>query len=111
MPVALGNLAHGIRAAHGRTGERRHALENRVQPLEATPTDVDFTQKEIGDYAEDRQHAHHHHPRDPGGRVAMGSKEDAHEHGQFKQHTEGNGDQRVVKRVEHGDSIGGPGER
>ena len=42
----------------------------------------------------------------------MRAQQDAREHGQLEQHTEGDSDQRVVKRVEHaGDSIGGLGMR
>ena len=65
--------------------ERRHALENCVQPLYAPTADVHLAQKQIGEHAQQRQHANDHYPCDSGSRVAMRPKQDSRDHRQLEQ--------------------------
>ncbi len=83
------------------TRERRHALENCVQPLHAATADVHLAQKQIGEHAQQREDADDHHPCDSGSRVAMRPKQDSRDHRQLEQRDEPNRNQRVVERVDH----------
>ena len=81
--------------------ERRHALENCVQPLHAATADVHLAQEQIGEHAQQREHANDHHPCDSGSGVAMGPKQDPRDHRQLEQCDECNSEQRVMERGDH----------
>ena len=102
MPVPLGYGGCGVRhVPSGGTRERRHALENCVQPLHAATADVYLAQKQIGEHAQQREHGDDHHPCDSGSRVAMGPKQDSRDHRQLEQRDKCNSEQRVVERGDH----------
>ena len=82
---------------------RRHALEDRVQPLHAATADVHLAQEQIGEHAKQREHANDHHPCDSGSRVAMGPKQDPRDDSQLEQRDECDSEQRVVERCDHGE--------
>ena len=85
----------------GRERERRHSLENCVQPRHTATADAHLAQKQIGEHAQQREHANHHYPRDSGSRVAMGPKQDPRDDRQLEQRDECDSKQRVVERGDH----------
>ena len=104
MPVTLGNGGCEVRRVpSGVTRDRRHALEDCVQPRHAATADVHLAQEQIGEHAQQREHADDHHPRDPGSRVAMGPKQDPRDDRQLEQRDECDSEQRVVERGDHGE--------
>ncbi len=57
MLVTLGNGGcEGRRVPSGVTRDRRHALEDCVQPLHAATADVHLAQEQIGEHAQQREH-------------------------------------------------------
>ena len=104
MPVTLGSGGRKVsRLLLGVKWNRRHALEDRVQPLHAATADVHLAQEQIGEHAKQREHANDHHPCDSGSRVAMGPKQDPRDDSQLEQRDQCNGEQRVVERCDHGE--------
>ena len=104
MPVTLGNGGCKVRRVPGGVnGNRRHALEDCVQPRHAATADVHLAQEQIGEHAQQREHANDHHPCDSGSRVAMGPKQDPRDDRQLEQRDECDSEQRVVERCDHGE--------
>ena len=104
MPVTLGSGGCKVRRVLvGVKWNRRHALEDRVQPLHAATADVHLAQEQIGEHANKREHANDHHPCDSGSRVAMGPKQDPRDDSQLEQRDECDSEQRVVERCDHGE--------
>jgi len=56
---------------------------------------------QIGEHAQQREHANDHHPCDSGSRVAMGPKQDPRDDRQLEQRDECDSEQRVVERCDH----------
>ena len=103
MPVTLGDVGcKRRRVLSEMTGERWHAPENGVQPLHATTADVHLAQEQIGEHAQQREHANDHYPCDSGRGGAMRPKQDSRDHRQLEQREESNGNQRVTERIDHG---------
>ena len=101
MPVTLGNGGSEVRRLlSGVIRDRRHALEDRVQPLHAATADVHLAQEKIGEDAHQGEHANDHHPRDSGSRVAMGPKQDPHDDRQLEQRDKCDSEQRVMERCD-----------
>jgi hypothetical protein len=100
MPVTLGNGGSELRRVPSGV-TRRHALEDCVQPLHAATADVHLAQEQIGEHAQQREHANDHHPCDSGSRVAMGPKQDPRDDRQLEQRNECDSEQRVVECCDH----------
>src|SRR5208337_5033646 len=106
VPVTLGNGGCEVRLVlSGVTRDRRHALEDCVQPLNAATADVDLAQEQIGEHAQQREHANDHHPCDSGSRIAMGPKQNPRDDRQLEQRDECDSEQRVVERCYHAKTL------
>ena len=65
--------------------DRRHAPEDCTQPPHTATADVHLAQEQIGEHAQQREHANHHYPRDSGSRVAMRPKQNPRDDRQLEQ--------------------------
>ena len=102
VPITLGNGSCEVRRVlSGVARDRRHALEDCVQPLNAATADVDFAQEQIGEHTQQREHANDHHPCDSGSRIAMGPKQNPRDDRQLEQRDECDSEERVVERCDH----------
>ncbi len=102
MPVTLGDIGRKARdTLVVGTCSRWHSREHLAQSCNSAPPDVDLSEEQVGEHANQRQHPDNHDPRDSRRRVTMRSQQDSHDDRELEQCDDHDGDQRMLDRGEH----------